>query len=264
MVARGLPCPAGKGKPDPMIKYLGKSIRQLTDPRLSHVLLFGVLSALVIFAGLWTATWWALAAIDPDSVWGLSTLMGWFGDAFDWFAGIAFTGALLLVTFLMFPAVVTIVVGLFLDRVAEAVEARHYPDAGVARRQPLVEVLGTTTRFAAITILLNLLFLPVYLILSFLPPFNLVLYYLLNGYLVGREYFELAAFRRLPPVQAVRLRRRFRARVLLAGVILVFFMTIPVVNLIAPVIGAAFMVHVTRDLMRRWPATAPAAEDSGA
>lgn len=235
-----------------MIGYLARSIRQLGDPRLSRVVLFGVLGALAIFAGLWMATWWALAAIDPTAIWGA----GWFGDAFDWLAGIAAIGALLVVAFLMFPAVVTIVVGFFLDRVAEAVEARHYPDAGAARRQPLIEVLGTTTRFAAITVLLNILILPVYLILSFLPPFNFVLYYLVNGYLVGREYFELVAFRRLPPGQASRLRRRFRARVLFAGVILVFFMTIPVVNLVAPVLGAAFMVHVTRDLMRRWPAAA--------
>lgn len=257
-------CPARRTRLNPvwMFGYLARSIRQLADPRLSGVMLFGVLGALVIFAGLWAITWWALTTIDPTSIWGLGTVIGWFGDAFDWVAGIAFTGALLVVTFLMFPAVVTIVVGFFLDRVAEAVEARHYPDAGTPRGQPLAEVLGTTIKFAAITVLLNLLILPVYLILSFLPPFNIVLYYLVNGYLVGREYFELAAFRRLPPGQVARLRRRFRARVLFAGVILVFFMTIPVVNLVAPVLGVAFMVHVSRDLMRRWPAGANP-EDTG-
>lgn len=258
-------CPVRPARLNPvsMIGYLARSIRQLGDPRLSSVMLFGVLGALVIFAGLWAITWWVLTTIDPASVWGLGTLVGWFGDAFDWVAGIAFIGALLMVTFLMFPAVVTIVVGFFLDRVAEAVEARHYPDAGAARRQPLIEVLGTTIKFAAITVMLNLLILPIYLILSFLPPFNIVLYYLVNGYLVGREYFELAAFRRLPPGQAARLRRRFRARVLFAGVILVFFMTIPIVNLVAPVLGVAFMIHVSRDLMRRWPAAANS-EDTGA
>ncbi len=247
-----------------MIRFLSRSVRQLSDPRLSRVLLFGVLGALVVFASLWTATWWALTAVDPGSIWGLATIVGWFGDAFDWVAGIAFAAALIVVTFLMFPAVVTIIVGFFVDQVAEAVEARHYPQAGAARRQPVLEVLGTTVRFVAITVLLNLLMLPIYLVLFFLPPLNIVLYYLLNGYLVGREYFELAAFRRLPPVHAARLRRRFRARVLLAGVILVFVMTIPVVNLIAPVLGAAFMVHVTHDLMRRWPAGSPppSAEDA--
>lgn len=245
-----------------MIKHLARSFRQLSDPRLSRVLLFGVLGAIVIFAGLWSATWWALTVIDPASIWGLETMIGWFGDSVDWLAGIAFVGAILVVTFLMFPAVVTIVVGFFVDQVAEAVEARHYPDAGAARPQPVLEVLGTTARFAAIAVSLNLLMLPVYLILSFLPPFNIVLYYLLNGYLVGREYFELAAFRRLPPSQATRLRRRFRGRMLFAGVILVFFMTIPFINLIAPVLGAAFMVHVTQDMMRRWPAATRAAAGS--
>ena len=52
-------------------------------------------------------------------------------------------------------------------------------------------------------------------------------------------------------MEATRLRRAFRSRVLLAGIILTFLMTIPVVNLLAPVLGAAFMVHVVHDLMRR-------------
>jgi uncharacterized protein involved in cysteine biosynthesis len=123
-----------------------------------------------------------------------------------------------------------------------------------------MEVLGSTLKFAAIVILLNLLVLPVYLVLFFVPPLNLILYYLLNGYLIGREYFELVAFRRLPPADATRLRRRHRARILLSGVILAFCMTVPVVNLFAPVLGAAFMVHVAHGMMRRIPATEPADE----
>lgn len=234
------------------------AVGQLADPRMRGVLWMGVLGALAVFTLLWTAVWWLLSALDPSAVWGLSTLIEWSGDYFDWVASAAFLGAMLVATFLMFPAVVTIVVGLFLDRVADAVEARHYPDLGAPRPQPLAETLISTVKFAMIVVLLNILILPLYLVLFLLPPANLVLYYLLNGYLVGREFFELAAFRRLPPAEAVRLRRAFRSRVLMAGVILTFLMTIPVVNLLAPVLGAAFMVHVAHDLMRR-QAIVPAA-----
>lgn len=239
------------------------AVGQLTDPRMRGVLWMGILGALAIFVVLWAAVWWLMLAIDPSAVWGLSTLIEWSGDYFDWVASAAFIGAMLVATFLMFPAVVTIVVGLFLDRVADAVEARHYPDMGPPRSQPLAETLLSTIKFAVIVVLLNILILPLYLVLLLLPPANLVLYYLLNGYLVGREFFELAAFRRLAPAEAMRLRRAYRSRVLMAGVILTFLMTIPVVNLLAPVLGAAFMVHVAHDLMRRQavvPATAgPAA-----
>ncbi len=234
-----------------MIRYFTLAVGQLTDPRMRGVLWLGVLGALVIFIVLWAAVWWFLQMFDPSAVWGLSTLIEWSGDYFAWVAGAAFIGAMLVATFLMFPAVVTIVVGLFLDRVADAVEARHYPELGAPRPQPLTETLLSTVKFALVIVLLNILILPLYLILILVPGGSLVLYYLVNGYLVGREFFELAAFRRLAPREATRLRRAFRSRVLLAGIILTVLMTIPVVNLLAPVLGAAFMVHVAHDLMRR-------------
>lgn len=234
-----------------MITYLSRSIAQLSDPRLRNVVLLAVAGALAAFAGLWTGVWWMLANFDPSGIWGLGWLAEWMGGYFDWVAGVTFFAAMLIATFLMFPAVVTVVVGLFLERVAAAVEDRHYPSAGPARPQPLVETLGSTLKFAATVILLNLLVLPLYLVLVIVPGSNLVLYYLLNGYLIGREYYELVAFRRLPPREATRLRRRFRSRVLVAGIVVAFLMTVPVVNLIAPVIGAAFMVHVVHDLLRR-------------
>jgi uncharacterized protein involved in cysteine biosynthesis len=234
-----------------MLIHLSRAIAQLTDPKMRRVLWLGILGALAIFTVLWAAVWWLLANIDPASIWGLATIVGWMGDAFDWLAGLAFFGTLLVATFLMFPAVVVIVVGLFLDQVAEVVEGRHYPDVGEARKQPLLETLASTVKFAAIVVLLNVLVLPVYLILLFIPGANLLLYYLLNGYLIGREFFELAAFRRMEPGEAHRLRKLYRGKVMMAGVMLTFLMTIPVVNLLAPVLGAAFMVHVTQDLRRR-------------
>lgn len=236
-----------------MIAHLSRSIAQLSDPRLRNVILFAVLGAVIVFAVLWAAVWWLLAHFDPSGIWGLAWLSGQMGETFDWIAGVAFLAALLIATFLMFPAVVTVIVGLFLERVADAVEDRHYPDAGPARAQPIPEILASTLKFAAVVVFLNLLVMPLYLVLIFIPGANLVLYYLLNGYLIGREYFELVAFRRLPAREAARLRRTFRSRVLIAGIIVTFLMTIPVVNLIAPVIGAAFMVHVTHDLLRRVP-----------
>lgn len=234
-----------------MIGYMGRAIAQLSDPRLRRVLWLGVIGALAIFATLWVLVWQLLSWLDPSSIWGVSTIMEWFGDYFSWLTGIAYAGAMLVATFMMFPAVVTVIVGLFLDDVAAAVEARHYPELGPGRKQPLAEMLLSTVKFAAIVVALNLLVLPLYLLLFFLPPANLVLYYLLNGYLIGREYFELVGFRRLEPGEATRLRRAYRSRVLMAGIVLAFLMTIPVVNLLAPVLGAAFMVHVAHDLMRR-------------
>lgn len=237
-----------------MFAHFSRSLAQLSDPRLRNVVVFAALGALAVFAVLWIVVWWLLANFDPAEVWGLAWLSEQLGEGFDWIAGLAVFAALLIATFLMFPGVVTVIVGFFLEQVADAVEDRHYPDARPARPQPIPEILLSTVKFAAVAVLLNLLVLPLYLVLVFIPGANVLLFYLLNGYLIGREYYELVAFRRLSPGDAGRLRRRFRSRVLIAGILVTVTMTIPVVNLIAPVLGIAFMVHVTHDLLRRAPA----------
>jgi uncharacterized protein involved in cysteine biosynthesis len=88
-------------------------------------------------------------------------------------------------------------------------------------------------------------------VLIWIPPLNLVLFYLLNGYLLGREYFEMVAVRRLDLPATKRLRRAFRGRVIMAGAVITFLLTIPLVNLITPIIATAFMLHIFEDLRRR-------------
>jgi uncharacterized protein involved in cysteine biosynthesis len=84
----------------------------------------------------------------------------------------------------------------------------------------------------------------VYLILLFLPPLNLIVFYLFNGYLLGREYFELAGLRHLDSRQIATVLARKRKAVALAGVVLAGLLSLPVINLFAPVLGLAAMVHL--------------------
>ena len=228
-----------------------KAVAQLPDPRLRRVLWIGVLGSVAIFIVLWAGLWWSMSAVAWTEIWGIGWLIDWFGGIAQWVAGMVFLSSVMFATLVLFPAVITIIVGFFLEDVVNAVEARHYPGQPAARPQPASEVLATTVKFALMVIALNVLFLPVYLVLFFVPPLNLVLYYVLNGYLVSREYYELVAPRRLAPRPARRLRHAHRGRVLLAGIVVVFIMTIPVVNLIAPVLATAFMVHVFQNLPRR-------------
>ena len=100
------------------------------------------------------------------------------------------------------------------------------------------------------TLALNLLALPFYLLTFWFPPFALAIFYCLNGYLLSREYYELVALRRLDTAAAVALRKANKQRLFLAGVIITFLFTIPIVNLFAPVIGVAAMAHVFRSLHR--------------
>ncbi len=234
-----------------IIDSFTKAVAQLPDPRLRRVLLIGIAGSLMVFAVLWMALWWGMGAIAWTEIWGIGWIIDWFGDFAGWVGSVVFFSSILVATFVLFPAIITIIVGFFLEEVVNAVEARHYPNEPTPRPQPLSEVLAITTKFALIVAALNLAFLPIYLILFLLPPLNLVLYYLLNGYLVSREYYELVALRRFDPRTARRLRRSHRGRMLLAGVILVFFMTVPIVNFVTPVLATAFMVHVFQGLPRR-------------
>jgi len=99
-----------------------------------------------------------------------------------------------------------------------------------------------------VLVVFNLLALAVSVIV---PPFSVFAFYSVNGYLLGREYFELVAQRRMEPAAATILRRRYRWRVLAAGVLIAILVSVPIVNLLVPVLGTAFMVHVVQDLASR-------------
>ena len=194
-----------------------------------RVLGLSLMLSAVLFVLLWTGVGLVLTQTSLFQI-------GWLEAAIDILGGLA-TAVL---TFLLFPAVASTTAGFFLDSVAEAVESRHYPAQGPARRQSMAEIMLTSVRFLGILIALNLV---VLVFLPFAPIFPFV-FYGVNGYLLGREYFELVALRRIEPGQAKTLRRGNRIAVLAAGVIIAFLFTLPIVNLAAPIIGTAAMVHV--------------------
>lgn len=162
----------------------------------------------------------------------------------EWLAELAGLGALIVTLFLLFPAVVAVCIGFFLDEVAEAVERRWYPDDSPGRELSIAVALKEGAAFGALALGLNLLALPLYLALLFAPPLNLFLFYGLNGYLLGREYFDLACRRHLSAADAASLRKANAGRVYLAGALIAVLATIPFVNLVAPIIGVAAMTHV--------------------
>lgn len=216
-----------------MLGQIASSIAQLGDPRIRGVVLKGIVGTLALLVLLWAGLWFLLNRVVSPNQW-----LGWVVDLLGGLATLA-------LTWLLFPGIAGLAVSLFLDEVADAVEARHYPNAGPARRQGWGELVLAGLRFAGVSVLLNLLALPVYL---FAPAINLLVFYGLNGYLLSREYFELVAFRRLPAREARRLRLAHPARMILGGVFIALVLTIPLVNLVAPVLATALMVHVYHGL----------------
>jgi CysZ protein len=149
------------------------------------------------------------------------------------------TGAL----FLM-PAVTAFVGSFFVDEIAEAVEREHYPAEPVGRALPLFPALIEGLKFAALALLVYLCALPFLL----LAGLGVIILFLANSYLLGREYFELAAMRFHPPGEAKAMRKTNAAYVFLAGMVIAVFVSIPVVNLATPIFAMAFMVHMHKKL----------------
>jgi uncharacterized protein involved in cysteine biosynthesis len=212
-----------------LIGAFAKAVGQFGDPAIRRIVWISIGISLGVFIVLWSVAGYLLTHTTMFSI-------GWLDTAVDVLGGLA----TLIITWLFFPAFVSGSIGLLLDRVANAVERRHYPRLPPAREAPATEVIVTTVKFLSILIVLNLV---VLVFLPFPPVFPFV-FYAVNGYLLGREYFELVALRRIDAAELESLRGKFRGRMFLAGLVTAFLLTVPFVNLVAPIIGTAAMVHL--------------------
>ncbi len=159
--------------------------------------------------------------------------------------------ALTLIVFVYLGApIAQLFASIFLDRVAGAVEAKHYPHAAQGPSSGVRDLLLAGLTFTAVSIALNLLALPLQFTLPFIA---LPVVLIVNGYLTGRTYFELAALRHSSPVDARMLRREHRVRLFLGGVLISFLAMIPFVNFVVPVFAAAMMTHEYQKLARGNP-----------
>ena len=189
------------------------------------------------------ALWSMFAGLDPT--FGFTFIpFDWIRSLLVWIAGIVVgvlgVFAFFAVFWLLFVVIVQLVAGFYLERVIAAVEARHYPDLPPAIKQTVSGAVINGLQYFAMLVLLNLLALPFYLI----PVIGVVVFYLVNGYLIGREYYELVALRRIDAKSARTLCQAERGKVFGAGLITTVLFSLPVINLVAPIVAAAAMVHL--------------------
>ena len=220
-----------------MIGDVLRALSQLGDPRFRRVLLTGVGLSVILLAGfsailIWTAQW----LVGPSVTLPWLGEVTWLDNAAGW-AAVPFT---LLASVVLMVPVASAFTGLFLDRIAEAVEARHYPGLPPARRQGWGEALRESAGFLGLVVGVNLLALIAYLMLA---PFALLIFWAVNGFLLGREYAQLVAARHLTRAEAAGFRARHRAGIWGLGVLMAIPLSVPVLNLLVPVVGAAAFTH---------------------
>jgi CysZ protein len=215
-----------------------RALGQLGDRRFRRVVILGALLALAllvaVYAGFLQLVWW----LAPDSielpvvgpVTGVETLLGW--------ASLLFM--IVLSVFLMVP-VASAFTGLFLEDVVDAVEDRHYPGLPPGGVQRWTEAVLQSVNFLGLVIAVNAAALLVY---PFVGPAIPLVFWAVNGFLLGREYFTMVAQRRMPKEAVAAMRRRNRGRLWLAGTLMAMPLSVPFVNLAVPVLGVATFTHI--------------------
>ena len=151
---------------------------------------------------------------------------------------------LFLSVFLMIP-VASAITSMFLDDVATAVETLHYPDLPPAASVPFGDALRDTVNFLGVLLAANIFAIVLYL---FFPPFAPLIFWGMNGFLLGREYFTMVAIRWVGRPRAKELRRRYSGTIWLAGTLMAIPLSVPLLNLLIPILGAATFTHLYHGL----------------
>jgi CysZ protein len=214
------------------------ALGQLGDRRVLWILAKSLAVTLVLVAAIawggWHALDWGLDRAGLDE--GLFEGAGWLRQA-----------ASLLVTvvglWLVWRIVAMAVIGFFADEVVQAVEARHYPQAAAkARDLPLGEQFSTSLRSAWRALWVNLIAFPFALALLVTGVGTAVLFFAVNTALVGRELEDMVWLRhRRNAADPAPIGRGER---LMLGGAVTALLALPLVNLLAPILGAAAATHL--------------------
>lgn len=173
---------------------------------------------------------------------GLTYLVPLIPDSEGWLGYLSMAGsfvasvAVIVLAIAISPAVSMVVGGLLFDFAAERVEKKI--GAPTARRITLGEGVWNGARIAAPALFFNLIAIPFY----FIPVVNALVFYGLNGFLMGREYATITAARHMSYADARALRKRHGGAVFLVG------LACSIVPFLAPLVGASAMTRLIQGL----------------
>ncbi len=215
---------------------VSRSISQLFSAPFRSVLWKSLGLTIALLIGLW----FILEALVSTFLIPVLGPWPWLTTALGWLLG---AGLLVGMGFLIAP-VTSIFAGVFLDDVAAEVERIHYPGDAPGTELPMAQSIGIAMRFFGLVLLANL----VALMLVIFLGLGVVIFFVVNGYLLGREYFQFAALRHVSAEQAEDIRQRHKLTIFLAGLLIAGLVSIPFVNLLTPLFAGALMLHVFKNL----------------
>ncbi len=224
---------------------LGRAVSQmLSDGRFLRVLLWSVALTFLALAAVFWAMMILLGLVLPETV-----VLPFVGEVtfVDNLLSVAAIGVMLALSVVLMVPAAAVVVGFFLDSIVSAVEARYHPGLPEIEDVSIGQQVVDSLRFFGLVVVANLFALVIYLLVAPLAPF---IFWIVNGYLLGREYFTLVAMRRLGPDGARRLWKRNLPQIWLAGTAMTVPLSVPLLNLIVPVLGVAVFTHQFHRMVR--------------
>jgi uncharacterized protein involved in cysteine biosynthesis len=231
-----------------MLVAAAKALSQILSPPMRSILWKSIGLALVLITVLaigmqrllnWAATSggvWAESTIGSD----YHTMI----NVLSWILSIAAGLGVVAGAIFLMPAITSLVASVFVDDVADIVEREHYPAERVGVALPFGLAITEGGKTALLTIAVYLIALP----FVFFAGIGFVVFFIATAWLLGREYFELAAMRFRSPADAKAMRKQHAATVFTAGLFIAAFVSIPIVNLATPLFGMTFMVHMHKRL----------------
>ncbi|MFT7596709.1 MAG: CysZ protein [Paracoccaceae bacterium] len=214
------------------------SLGQIGDPRFRRVFLLGVGLTIALLIGTYAGFLGLIhMLVGEETTLPVLGEVRWLNDLLSLSS---FVFMMVLSVFLMVP-VASAITSMFLDEVAQAVEDKHYPRLPAVPGVPFGEALRDTINFLGVLIAANLL---AFILYALFLPSALFIFWALNGFLLGREYFTLAAMRRVGRDGAKRLRAQHMGKIWLAGMLMTIPLSVPLINLLIPILGAATFTHI--------------------
>jgi CysZ protein len=213
-----------------MFASLRKAANVLRDGAFFGVAAKAIVLTAVLYAALFVAAEWGVHHLPHFGA-------AWINQALEVLVPVL----LLILPFLMGAPVVAFFASLFLNDIAKAVETHYYPADPKPSGAPFGQSLVTGLKLFVLITALDLLLLPLD---AALPGIAETATILINGWLLGREYFELVALRHVSRRASQALRRRHKGAIFTAGVLIALLAVVPFVNFIAPLFATAFMVHL--------------------
>jgi CysZ protein len=215
-----------------MLTAAFKALRDLVSPEFRSVLLKALGLTIVLFIAVLVGVEVLLVSLTHFS-WPWA----------EWVLGVGTGIALLVAFFFLMSPVTAAFAGLFLDQIAEKVEARHYPLDPPGTSLSFAAAIGTAIKFFVVILVVNLAVLPI--VIFGVGAIALVA---VNAYLLSREYFEMVAMRHMSGDMAKALRRENGPAVFFAGLLPAVLSLLPVVNLAVPLFATSYFTHLFKSV----------------